>query len=243
MNIMNINKDSGDSHLRENTESGDTHLNENNLLIKVNEIFYSIQGESSLIGRPCVFIRLTYCNLRCTYCDTEYAFYEGSNMTLDEIMSEVEKFNCNLIEITGGEPLIQENVLHLMRILSDKDYLVMLETGGTLPIAVVDKRVKIIMDIKTPSSGMVHKNLYENIKFLKRFDEVKFVIGNRDDYDWAKNIINEYCLLEKATVLMSPIFGEIQNIDLASWILEDKLQVRFQIQLHKYIWHPETRGV
>jgi 7-carboxy-7-deazaguanine synthase len=224
----NIKSDKGDSFLKE---------------VKINEIFYSIQGESTMAGRPCVFVRLTYCNLRCSYCDTEYAFYEGKNMPIRDIIAEIEKYNCNLIEITGGEPLIQENVLHLMRILSEKDYLVMLETGGSLPIAVVDKRVKVIMDLKTPSSGMAHKNLYENIKFLKRFDEVKFVIGCRDDYEWAKNIINENCLLDKAAVLMSPVFGSIENIDLATWILEDKLQVRFQIQMHKYIWHPETRGV
>jgi 7-carboxy-7-deazaguanine synthase len=233
MNLNNNIEESRDSHLRENAGYS----------LKVNEIFYSIQGESTMAGRSCVFVRLTNCNLRCTYCDTEYAFYEGNSMSLDEIISEIEKYNCNLVEITGGEPLIQANVLHLMRILSDKDYLVMLETSGSLPIAVVDKRVKIVMDLKTPSSGMVQKNLYENIKFIKRFDEVKFVIGNREDYDWAKNIINEYSLLDKATVLMSPVFGKIQNIDLANWILEDKLQVRFQLQMHKYIWHPETRGV
>ena len=244
MNLNNNKEESGDSQLRENGSEGDSHLRENPAdSLKINEIFYSIQGESTMAGRTCVFVRLTNCNLRCTYCDTEYAFYEGGSMSIVEIISEIEKYNCNLVEITGGEPLIQENVLHLMRILSDKDYLVMLETSGSLPIAVVDKRVKIIMDLKTPSSGMVQKNLYENIKFIKRFDEVKFVIGNREDYDWAKNIINEYSLLDKAIVLMSPVFGKIQNIDLANWILEDKLQVRFQMQLHKYIWHPETRGV
>lgn len=244
MNLNNKNEESRDSHISENAGEGDSRISENSAdSIKVNEIFYSIQGESTMAGRTCVFVRLTNCNLRCTYCDTEYAFYEGDSMGLDEIISEIEKYSCNLVEITGGEPLIQENVLHLMKILSDKDYLVMLETSGSLPIAVVDKRVKIIMDLKTPSSGMVQKNLYENIKFIKRFDEVKFVIGNREDYDWAKNIINEYSLLDKAIVLMSPVFGKIQNINLANWILEDKLQVRFQIQMHKYIWHPETRGV
>ena len=212
-------------------------------MLKVNEIFYSIQGESSQIGRPCVFVRLTYCNLRCTYCDTEYAFYDGKDMTIKEIVTEIDKYKCNLVEITGGEPLMQDEVRELMRILSERDYMLMLETGGSLPIAVVDKRVKIIMDLKTPSSGMEKKNLYDNLNFLKKFDEVKFVIGNREDYDWSKNIIKLYKLIDKATVLMSPVFNEINNIELATWILEDKLNVRFQIQLHKYIWHPETRGV
>jgi 7-carboxy-7-deazaguanine synthase len=212
-------------------------------MIKVNEIFYSIQGESSQAGRSCVFVRLTFCNLRCSYCDTEYAFYEGSDMKIEDIMKEIEKYKCNLVEITGGEPLMQEEVHILMKELCDKDYMVMLETGGSLPIDSIDKRVKIIMDIKTPSSEMEKKNLYDNIKSIKRFDEVKFVIGNRDDYEWTKKIISEYKLMDKATVLMSPVFNEIQNIDLATWILEDKLDVRFQLQLHKYIWHPETRGV
>jgi len=212
-------------------------------MLKVNEIFYSIQGESSQIGRPCVFVRLTYCNLRCTYCDTEYAFYDGKDMTIKEIVTEIDKYKCNLVEITGGEPLMQDEVRELMRILSERDYMLMLETGGSLPIAVVDKRVKIIMDLKTPSSGMEKKNLYDNLNFLKKFDEIKFVIGNREDYDWSKNIIKLYKLIDKATVLMSPVFNEINNIELATWILEDKLNVRFQIQLHKYIWHPETRGV
>jgi 7-carboxy-7-deazaguanine synthase len=211
--------------------------------IKINEIFFSIQGESSQTGRPCVFVRLTYCNLRCNYCDTEYAFYEGKDMSIDEIVQEIEKYKCNLVEITGGEPLVQENVLVLMKILCDKDYMVMLETGGSLPINNIDKRVKIIMDIKTPSSGMEKKNLYQNIDFLKRYDEIKFVIGSREDYRWSREILDKYKLTDKVTVLMSPVFNEIKNVDLASWILKDKLNVRFQIQLHKYIWQAETRGV
>jgi 7-carboxy-7-deazaguanine synthase len=211
--------------------------------LKINEIFYSIQGESSLMGRPCVFVRLTYCNLRCTYCDTEYAFYEGKEIPLDEIIAEVEKYNCKLVEITGGEPLIQENVNHLMRMLSDKDYLVMIETSGAYPIQTIDKRVKIIMDLKTPSSGMAEKNLYDNIQSLKRIDEVKFVIGSKEDYEWSKEKILEYDLLNKVTVLMGPVFEKMHNIELASWILEDRLNVRFQLQMHKYIWDPLARGV
>jgi 7-carboxy-7-deazaguanine synthase len=196
-----------------------------------------------MMGVPCVFVRLTYCNLRCSYCDTEYAFYEGMEMTIDEIINEVKKYNCNLVEITGGEPLVQENVNELMKQLCDSGYNVMIETGGSLPVKDIDKRVKIIMDLKTSSSKMMNKNLYENTDFLKPTDEVKFVIGNREDYEWSKEIIKKYRLAEKFTVLISPVFNELEYIDLAGWILDDRLNVRFQVQLHKYIWHPETRGV
>lgn len=212
-------------------------------MLKVNEIFYSIQGESSFAGLPCVFVRLTYCNLRCTYCDTEYAFYEGKDMSIDEIIEEVKKYNCNLVEVTGGEPLVQKESLELMKKLCDANFQVLLETSGSLPIEDVDKRVTIIMDLKTPSSRMMKKNLYSNIEHLKPQDEVKFVIGNREDYEWAKKIISEYKLTEKCKILMGVVFGELSNLDLASWILEDKLPVRFQMQLHKYIWEPEKRGV
>ena len=212
-------------------------------MLKINEIFYSIQGESSHAGLPCVFVQLTYCNLRCVYCDTEYAFYEGKDIGLDEIISQVNKYECKLVEITGGEPLMQDEVHDLMTRLCDLGFKVMIETGGSLPIEKVDKRIKIIMDLKTPYSKMEHKNLYENINFLKPEDEVKFVIGNKTDYEWSKNIIVKYGLDKKVSVLMSPVFGLIENIDLASWILQDKLNIRFQVQLHKYIWSPETRGV
>jgi len=166
-------------------------------MIKVNEIYYSIQGESSNAGLPCIFIRLTYCNLRCAYCDTEYAFYEGKDYSIEEIISEIKKYNCNLLEITGGEPLVQEGAYELMQQLCDTGYEVMLETGGSLPIETVDRRVKIIMDLKCPSSKMVLKNRYENIMFLKPKDEVKFVIGNREDYEWTKGIIREYSLKDR----------------------------------------------
>lgn len=213
-------------------------------MLKVNEIFYSIQGESTKAGLPCIFIRLTYCNIRCIYCDTEYAFYEGKDMTIEEILKEIKKYNCSLVEITGGEPLVQENVHGLMKILSDNGYNVMLETGGSLPIENVDKRVKVIMDLKTPYSKMEKKNRYENISYLKSSDEVKFVIGSREDYDWAKDKIMEYDLLNKVEqVLFSPVFDKVENIELAKWILDDSLNVRFQLQMHKYIWHPEERGV
>ncbi|KXK49591.1 MAG: radical-activating enzyme, radical SAM superfamily [Chlorobi bacterium OLB5] len=213
-------------------------------LLKVNEIFYSIQGESTNAGLPCVFIRLTYCNIRCVYCDTEYAFYEGTDRSIEEIINEVKSFGCRLVEITGGEPLVQENVHILMKQLCDMGYDVMIETGGSLPIELIDNRVKVIMDLKTPYSKMEKKNRYENINYLKPDDEVKFVIGSREDYDWAIAILSKYDLVNKVKqVLFSPVFDKVENIDLAKWILDDKLNVRFQLQMHKYIWHPETRGV
>ena len=212
-------------------------------MLKINEIFYSIQGESSFAGLPCIFIRLTYCNLRCSYCDTEYAFHEGSDYTVEQVLAEIKKYNCKLVEVTGGEPLVQKEVFKLMQTLCDSDYNVMLETGGSLTIKEVDKRVKIIMDLKCPSSNMIEKNFYENIQYLKENDEVKFVIGNREDYDWSKIIINDYKLSDTNTVLFSNVFDKLEPITLAEWILQDNLQVRFQIQLHKYIWDPMKRGV
>lgn len=212
-------------------------------MLKVNEIYHSIQGESTNAGLPCVFIRLTGCNLRCSYCDTEYAFFEGNEISLDEIIEEVKKYNCKLVEVTGGEPLMQDESIKLMKTLCDEDFEVMLETAGNMPIKNVDKRVKIIMDLKCPSSGMMDKNLYENVDHLKKDDEVKFVIGNREDYNWMKEIISKYDLQNKCTLLASVVFGTLDPLTLVNWILEDKLDVRFQLQMHKYIWHPETKGV
>lgn len=212
-------------------------------VLKVNEIYYSVQGESSKAGLPCVFVRLTYCNLRCSYCDTEYAFYEGSDKTIDEIISEVKKYNCKLVEITGGEPLVQLESLKLMKQLCDEGFEVMLETGGSLPIKEIDKRVMIIMDLKCPSSKMMKKNLYENIDYIKSIDEIKFVIGDREDYDWSKELIEKYNLIEKCSVLFSVVFGKLEPVKLVEWILEDRLKVRYQLQMHKIIWHPETKGV
>lgn len=214
------------------------------LMAKINEIYYSIQGESTFAGLPCVFVRFTYCNLRCTYCDTAYAFYEGRDASVDEIISEIKEYDCKLVEITGGEPLVQRyECLELMRKLCHLDYQVLIETGGSLPINGIDPRVKIIMDLKCPSSGMMRKNLYDNIYFLKPIDEVKFVIGTREDYQWAKEIIKQYQIEKRCTVLFSPVFGSIEPSEIVHWILEDRLPVRFQLQMHKYIWHPETRGV
>jgi len=212
-------------------------------MLKVNEIYHSIQGESTYSGLPCVFIRLTGCNLRCTYCDTEYAFFDGNERSVDEIIDEIRKYNCKLVEITGGEPLIQDNSIELMKKLCDNDFTVMLETAGNMSIKNVDERVKIIMDLKCPSSGMMDKNLYENTEHLKKEDEIKFVIGNREDYDWSKNTLSKYNLNNKCTVHFSAVFNKLDPQSLVNWILEDKLEVRFQLQMHKFIWHPETKGV
>lgn len=212
-------------------------------MLKVNEIYHSIQGESSKAGLPCVFVRLTYCNLRCTYCDTEYAFYSGEEKSVSEIIKEVKKYKCNLVEITGGEPLVQEESLRLMKSLCDEGYEVMLETGGSLSIEKIDKRVLIVMDLKCPSSKMEKKNLYENLDYLKPDDELKFVIGNREDYSWSKEIITKYSISSKCKILFSVVFGKLEPVELVNWIIEDKLDVRYQLQMHKFIWHPEKKGV
>lgn len=212
-------------------------------MLKINEIFYSIQGESSRAGERCVFIRLTGCNLRCTYCDTEYAFYEGTSESIDDIIDAVKRYNCKLVEITGGEPLLQNDSLILMKSLCDAGFDVMLETGGSLSVEKVDNRVKIILDMKCPSSGMEKKNLYANLNWIKPGDEVKFVIGNRADYEWSKKILEEYGVIQKSVVLFAVVFNKLEPVQLAEWILADNLNVRFQLQLHKYIWDPTKRGV
>jgi len=220
------------------------HLVKNNPhTLVINEIFHSIQGESSHSGRPCVFIRLTYCNIRCSYCDTAYAFERGSEKTIDAIMETVRAYHCRLVEVTGGEPLYQANVHELLTRLCDEDFEVLLETGGTLDISRVDPRVKRIVDFKCPSSAMMKKNLWENTQHLKLTDEVKFVIGNREDFDWAKEMIARYRIGRRCPLIMSTVFGQLEPIQLAEWILEDGLDVRFQLQTHKYIWHPDVRGV
>ena len=209
----------------------------------INEIFHSIQGESSFAGMPCVFVRLTWCNIRCTYCDTEYAFHEGKEMTVGEIVAAVEAYGCRRVEVTGGEPLFQENVHPLMKRLCDGGYEVLLETGGSLDISGVDPRVRRIVDFKCPSSGMEKKNLWANAALLTPRDEVKFVIGDRRDYEWSKAKIAEHGLAGRCPVLMSVVFGKLEPAALSEWILADKLDVRFQLQIHKYIWEPARRGV
>ncbi len=211
--------------------------------LTVTEIFHSIQGESSHMGRPCVFIRLTYCNLRCVWCDTEYAFEGGTEMSVDEVLDVVRTYGCRLVEITGGEPLVQEDVYELMTRLCDEGYEVLLETGGSIDISIVDPRVKRIVDIKCPGSRMEKKNYWKNIDYLGPGDETKFVIADRQDYEWAKDVMNAYELGKNCPVMMSVVFGVLEPIQLAEWILEDKLNVRFQLQMHKYIWNPEMHGV
>jgi len=211
--------------------------------LKINEIYYSVQGESTHAGRPCIFIRLTYCNLRCSYCDTEYAFYDGKDMEITYIMSEIKRWDCNLVEVTGGEPLFQDECIDLLNELVNSNYEVMLETGGSLSISDVSKKVVKIVDFKCPSSGMVKKNLWSIVDDLQAHDEVKFVIGNREDFDWAKDRITEYSLDKICTLLFSPTFGEIDPQQIVEWILAENLPVRMQLQMHKMIWSPEEKGV
>ena len=212
--------------------------------LTINEIYHSIQGESTWAGRPCVFVRLTFCDLRCNYCDTEYAFYEGKKLTLNEIVDRVTSFKCPLVEITGGEPLLQKNVLPLMSMLCDAGHTVLLETSGAHDISPVDSRVHRIMDLKTPGSGEVEKNLWSNIEHLAKSDEVKFVIGSREDYEWSREKVERFDLPARCrAVLFSPIFGRIDPREIVEWILADKLDVRFQLQMHKFIWTPTQRGV
>ncbi len=207
-----------------------------NLTLKINEIFFSIQGETSRTGLPTVFIRLTGCPLRCVYCDTEYAFHNGNKMTLAEIMQKISDYKTTLITVTGGEPLAQKNCMPLLKMLCDTGHDVSLETSGALDIQNIDSRVARIVDLKTPASGEVDKNLYENMQYLTANDQVKFVICDRQDYEWSRKKLDEYNLSEQCEVLFSGSHGEIQASQLADWILEDQLPVRLQIQLHKYLW-------
>lgn len=204
--------------------------------LRLTEIFFSLQGETKTVGLPTVFVRLTGCPLRCQYCDTAYAFHGGKKYTLDEIIAEVKKYNAQYVTVTGGEPLAQKACLNLLSRLCDEGYEVSLETSGALSVAEVDERVIKVVDIKTPGSLEVAKNHFENINFLLPHDQIKFVICNEDDYVWTKQIIDEYQLTAKCQVLLSPSYQQIKPGDLADWILRDKLNVRLQIQLHKYLW-------
>jgi len=211
--------------------------------LKVNEIYHSIQGESSYAGLPCVFVRLTGCNLRCVWCDTEYAFYEGEWKSLDQIVAEVAQFGCNLVELTGGEPLLQKESFALIDKLIEAGFTVLIETSGSIPLEKLNPEAIKIMDIKCPGSKMEHKNHWPNVDYLTPKDEVKFVLADRADYDWAVDIMRKYRLDKKATVLFSSVFDKLESMKVVEWILQDKLPVRFQLQMHKYIWHPETKGV
>jgi 7-carboxy-7-deazaguanine synthase len=204
--------------------------------LRISEIFYSLQGESNTVGIPTVFIRLTGCPLRCVYCDTSYAFTGGERLTLPAIIAQVEQYGCHYVTVTGGEPLAQPACLELMTLLIDKNYHVSLETSGALDVSGVNPRVVKVMDLKTPSSGEVSKNRYENIDFLTTKDQVKFVIGNQDDYDWSKAMLNKYKLATRCDILFSPVMDQQNPTELAEQILRDRLPVRFQIQLHKLLW-------
>jgi 7-carboxy-7-deazaguanine synthase len=213
-------------------------------MLTINEIFYSIQGEATRAGEPCVFVRLTACDLRCSWCDTPYAFYEGRKRTLEEVLAEVERHACRLVEITGGEPLLQEDVYPLMQTLLDRGYEVMLETGGHRSIARVPPAVIKIVDVKCPGSGEAAKNDWSNLSALAAHDEVKFVIKDRADYEYARDILREHDLARRVrAVLMSPVHDVLDPRTLSEWILADHLPVRLQLQLHKFIWSPTTRGV
>jgi len=212
--------------------------------MKICEIFTSIQGESTFAGLPCTFVRLSGCNLRCVYCDTKYSYDEGIEMEISDIVQRVDSAGVRLVEITGGEPMLQgEETIALIRELLDKGYEVLVETNGSMNISGLDKRATIILDMKTPCSAMSDKMDLANLEIIKNSDEVKFVICSRADYEWSKEIILQYGLEKRCKVLFSPGFGMLQPRDLAAWIIEDRLQVRLNIQIHKYIFDPGERGV
>lgn len=210
--------------------------------MKINEIFKSIQGESIYMGIPTLFIRTAGCNLRCTYCDTKYAYNNGKEVSVDELLNIVESFSIEYIEITGGEPLLQKDTPVLIEKLLNKGYKVIVETSGNQDISLIKEGAIIVMDLKCPSSGELKKNDWRNIDKLKKDDQVKFVIGTRKDYDWAKGIIEKCGLTDRAVVLMSVVYEKLKPEALIKWILEDNLRVRFQPQLHKLIWGPNTRA-
>lgn len=213
-------------------------------MLTVNEIFYSIQGEASHSGEPCVFVRLTACDLRCEWCDTPYAFYEGTKRSLGDVVAEVETHGCRLVEITGGEPLLQDEVYPLMETLLERGYTVMLETGGHRPLTRVPRAVVKIVDVKCPGSGESHRNHWENLTALAPHDEVKFVIKDRADYEFARAAIASHDLPSRvAAVLLSPVHGVLDPRIVSEWMLADHLRARLQIQLHKLIWSPMARGV
>ena len=211
--------------------------------MKVNEIFFSIQGESTYAGLPCAFVRLAGCNLRCTYCDTRHAYEEGERQMAGQVIEALKRFPASLVEITGGEPLLQEETPSLISALAEQGYKVLVETNGSVSIRGIDARATIIMDIKCPGSGMSEKMMWKNIGLLRPHDEIKFVLTGRNDYRWAIEIIEKYRLQEKRTVHMSPAFGVLEPHRLASWILEDGVNVRLHLQLHKYVWPAVKRGV
>jgi len=213
-------------------------------VLTINEIFHSIQGESTYAGEPCVFVRLTACDLRCRWCDTPYAFHEGRKMSVDEVVRAVEAYGCPMVEITGGEPLLQPDVVPLMERLLASGRTVLVETGGHRSIAGVPAGVIRVMDVKCPGSGEAGRNDWSNLALLTRNDQVKFVLADRVDYEFARDVVTRERLAERCgAVLFSPVHGELPPRQLAEWVLADRLPVRVQVQLHKYIWDPQTRGV
>lgn len=214
------------------------------MTLLINEIFYSIQGESLYSGLPCTFVRLTGCNLRCTYCDTTYAYCEGAEIEIDNLLKKISGFGCSLVEITGGEPLIQEEVPVLIEKLLDNKFIVLLETNGSIDISRIDKRCIKILDIKCPTSGESEKNDPDNLNRLNKKDQIKFVIGNRYDYEFAKKIVKQIpTTFFRENILFSPVYNKLGFHELAQWILKDKLTVRLHLQLHKIIWPDRIRGV
>jgi len=209
----------------------------------ITEIYASVQGESSYAGLPCTFVRLTGCPLRCRWCDTAYGFSGGTEMSLEDICARVEDLGVKLVELTGGEPLAQKNCFELARKLTDRGFKVLIETGGSEDVSPLPKTTHIIMDIKCPGSQMVERNHWENLNHLKPTDEIKMVLSHREDFDWAVDVINEHKLTERFNVLLSPAFGLLQPKDLVDWMMASKLNVRLNLQQHKFIWHPRAKGV
>jgi len=209
--------------------------------MRITEIYKSIQGESSYVGLPCVFVRTTGCDLRCKWCDSEFTFTGGTQMTLDQIIEEVENQHCELVELTGGEPLLQPEIYQLAERLADGGHTVLIETGGHRDISRLDPRVIRIMDLKCPASGECERNLWTNLEHLRAIDEVKFVIADRADYVWTIATIREHRLEDRVKILISTAFGMVEPEQVVVWMLEDKLRARFQLQLHKYIWPPDER--
>lgn len=212
--------------------------------LRITEVFYSVQGESSYAGRRCVFVRLTGCHLRCSWCDTEYSFHGGEWMSFDTLFDTIARFGCNLVEITGGEPLLQHKVLAFMEALCDKGYTVLIETSGAIDARPVDPRVVKILDVKCPGSGEEARNFWPNFEELQPRDEVKFVIADRTDYEYAREVMQRYDLTRRSVLpLVSAVHGRLGLPELAAWMLEDRLEARFQVQLHKYIWGADAIGV
>jgi 7-carboxy-7-deazaguanine synthase len=211
--------------------------------MRITEIFHSIQGESSHAGRPCAFVRLTGCPLRCAWCDSEYTFYGGAEMSLDDVLTKVRSYGCRLVEVTGGEPLHQPEAFTLIGRLCAEGYEVLVETSGAIDITPVDARARVIMDVKCPGSGMVDRMDWKNLDRVAGKDEVKFVLKDRADYEFARTIVQRHKLTDRCPVLFSPSFGELDPRQLSEWVLADRLPVRVQLQLHKLIWDPNTKGV